>query len=324
MKGKDWARTNLFRRDGGVAEAPPPEGPAGWLAGLQLGPAQALGGLELWPLLHPDAVAEPDLLAPDAIAAGLLDVREKNGGTVQELMVANRAARPVLLFEGEILLGAKQNRMVAHTVMIAAGVTVVMPVGCVERGRWHWTAPGFAAAPCSAEPSLRRSAKASVAAGRAASGRVALDQSALWAEVDSTLEAEGVRSTTSDYNAVQRQRQAAAEQAAARVTPLERQVGVMALRDGVLVALDLVGSAGTWRAVCARVVRSLWPAGARGGTRAVSGRGPAAWLASLQRVRPSPHPAVGLGRDVTLEGDGLVGSGVWIDGRPAHLSVFGA
>jgi hypothetical protein len=31
---------------------------------------------------------------------------------------------------------------------------------------------------------------------------------------------------------------------------------------------------------------------------------------------------VGLGRDVTLEGDGIMGSGVWLDGRPAHLSVF--
>jgi hypothetical protein len=320
MSGRDWARANLFR--GGVAEAAGPEEPAAWLGRLRLGPPQPLGALELWPLIHPQAVNQADLLAPEAIAAGLLDVREKDGGTVQELTVASRAAQVVILLEGEILLGAKQNRMVAHTVVIAPGAMVVVPVGCVERGRWHWTTSHFAAAPCPAEPALRRSAHASVAASRAASGRVALDQRALWAEVDTTIRRAEVRSPTSDYYAVQQRQRAAADEAAARVTPVERQVGVMALREGALVALELVGSAGTWRGVCRRVVRSLLPAG----VMATGSPGPGAehWLASLGRVCHSPHPALGLGRDVTLECDGLVGSGVWMDGRPAHFSVYGA
>ena len=320
MAGKDWARANLFRSGGGVAEAPSSD-PSAWLAGLRLGPSQLLGVLELWPLIHPDALLEPDLLAPEAIADGLLDVREKDGGTVQELIATNRAPRPVILFEGEILLGAKQNRMVAHTVVIAPGATNVIPVGCVERGRWRWTAPGFRASDCVAEAALRRSAKASVAAARAASGRVMLDQHALWNEVDVALDCEGVRSQTSDYHAVQRQR-ASADAALARVTPLDRQVGVMALRDGVLAALDLVGSAGTWKGVCGRIVRSLLAT--PGGVGRASGPGQDAedWLAALSATRMVLHPAIGSGKDMTLEGKGLVGSGVWLDGRPAHVSAF--
>lgn len=320
MAGKEWARANLFQGGGGVAEAPSSD-PCAWLGRLRLGPSQMLGVLEMWPLIHPDALLEPDLLAPEAIAAGLLDVREKGGGTVQELIATNRAPRPVILFEGEILLGAKQNRMVAHTVVIAPGATIVIPVGCVERGRWQWTAPGFSASDSVAEAALRRSAKASVAAARASSGRVALDQHALWNEVDLALDCEGVRSQTSDYHAVQRQR-AAAEAAFTRITPLERQVGVMAVRDGVLVALDLVGSSGTWRGVSGRIVRSLLAT--RGGVGSASGPGQNAedWLAALNATRMVLHPAIGGGKDVTLEGRGLIGSGVWLDSRPAHLSAF--
>ncbi len=321
MAGKDWARANLFKAAGGVAEAPPPVDPAAWLAGLQLGPSQTLGALELWPLIHPEARLEPDLLAPEAISAGLLDVREKDGGTVQELIATNRSPRPVILFEGEILLGAKQNRMVAHTVVIAPGATIVVEVGCVERGRWAWTASGFTPSDCMAEAALRRSAKMSVAAARASSGRVMLDQHALWNEVDAALECEGVRSQTSDYHEVSRRR-SAEEEAFARVTPLERQVGVMALCDGALVALDVVGSAGTWKAVSGRIVRSLLPESRRSVVRTSCARSAGQWLATLRAADVTLHPGSGLRHDVALGGDGLLGSGVWLEGCPAQLSAF--
>jgi hypothetical protein len=51
-------------------------------------------------------------------------------------MVENTGDRPVLLLEGEELVGAKQNRVVLSSVLVGAGSQVVLPVFCVERGRW--------------------------------------------------------------------------------------------------------------------------------------------------------------------------------------------
>jgi hypothetical protein len=93
----------------------------------------------------------------------------------------------------------------------------------------------------------------------------------------------------------------------------------MAVRDGVLVGLDLTGSTGTWRAVAPRVTPSLLTAArSTGGTR----RDAASWLADLQRARLVDHPSVSAGRSLELLSDSLVGSGVWLDPRFVHLSAF--
>ena len=42
----------------------------------------------------------------------------------------------VLLYDGEELVGAKQNRILNVTVLVGAGATLPIPVSCVEQGRW--------------------------------------------------------------------------------------------------------------------------------------------------------------------------------------------
>jgi len=45
--------------------------------------------------------------------------------------VANGADRPLLLLDGEELIGAKQNRILNTTVLVAAHTEVTIPVSCV-------------------------------------------------------------------------------------------------------------------------------------------------------------------------------------------------
>ena len=77
------------------------------------------------------------LLLEEALQMGCLEIGEVSlSGSVNTVLIANSAAQPVLIFDGEEILGAKQNRMVNATILIAAQTKLKVPVSCVERGRW--------------------------------------------------------------------------------------------------------------------------------------------------------------------------------------------
>ena len=60
-----------------------------------------------------------------------------------ELTVENRADLPVLIVDGEELVGAKQNRVANLTMLLPAEKTTIIPVSCVEAGRWSYSRRDF-------------------------------------------------------------------------------------------------------------------------------------------------------------------------------------
>jgi hypothetical protein len=61
-------------------------------------------------------------------------------GSVPDLRVANLGDLPLLLLDGGLLVGAKQNRILQMTVLVAAQREATIPVSCVGRGRWGYRA----------------------------------------------------------------------------------------------------------------------------------------------------------------------------------------
>ena len=106
---------------------------------------------------------------------------------------------------------------------------------------------------------------------------------------------------------------------------LPNQVGVLALREGDLVAMEVVGHPTTWRHMFDRALSSLVPA-AMDAPRGRRRRGSGEWMGAIRDAaqRLTARPAVGIGRDVELQTRHLIGSGVWMGDRMAHLSVYAA
>src|SRR6266436_7495342 len=106
---------------------------------IEIGQSARLRNLTLFPLVRKRIpVQHPDyLLLDDGIAQGKVRVTELNaGGSVPELRLENSADLPVLLVDGEELVGAKQNRVLNLTILAPAKHTTIIPVSCVEAGRW--------------------------------------------------------------------------------------------------------------------------------------------------------------------------------------------
>ena len=102
------------------------------------GSPTSIDALSVYPLLRaPGGAPFYDTLS-DAVRAGTLHITEVSAaGSVPELRVVNDGKRPVLIIDGEELIGAKQNRIVNLTVLVPESTTIPLPVTCVESGRWR-------------------------------------------------------------------------------------------------------------------------------------------------------------------------------------------
>jgi hypothetical protein len=107
------------------------------LATILTGEPVTHGGLAVIPLLAPD-LDDPDWLTLEEAGDRARVTEVSEAGSVPFLQVANAADRPLLLLDGEDLIGAKHNRILNTTVLVAAQTEVTIPVSCVEQGRWGY------------------------------------------------------------------------------------------------------------------------------------------------------------------------------------------
>jgi hypothetical protein len=90
---------------------------------LEVGAAVAVGGLTVFPLTGVVVKGPSYLTGPEAFELGLLQVSELDPPQVPFLAATNLAEVPILLVEGEMLVGGDQNRTMNVTVLCPPGVT---------------------------------------------------------------------------------------------------------------------------------------------------------------------------------------------------------
>jgi hypothetical protein len=166
---------------------------------VSLGTPSAHRNLTLTPILLKDGPLSPidPLSLEEALAAGAIQVTEVSAeGHVPELRVRNTGQAPVLILDGEELVGAKQNRIVNVTILVPPQSDIVIPVSCIEAGRWRYSRPTFAAAGRVLNQEIRyRKAEAVTRSLKERRTRVA-NQGAVWDGVSKALLALGAASPT--------------------------------------------------------------------------------------------------------------------------------
>lgn len=128
-----------------------------YLSRIELGEAKRFKGITVVPVFT-SANHTPDYLAlTEALEQNVATISEANtGGTVSEIRVSNRSDRFLLLVEGEELIGAKQNRTLNTSILLAGKSETVVPVSCTERGRWGFKTRTFSNASFISPHKLRK------------------------------------------------------------------------------------------------------------------------------------------------------------------------
>jgi hypothetical protein len=165
---------------------------------IQIGTPIRHGSLSAFPLFTNTDSSVDYVLSDESLKTGSVTVREiSESGSVPNLSVENQGDRQVLFLEGEELVGAKQNRVLNTSVLIAAHTTTTIPVSCVEQGRWGYRSRHFGSGGTHSPSKLRYHLKASVSRSLQARGEHRADQGQVWREVSRQQAALGAHSGTS-------------------------------------------------------------------------------------------------------------------------------
>ena len=210
-------------------------------ASIQLGTPQVHRNTVVFPILNPSHATACWLTLSEALEQQLLTVTEvSHGGSVPELAVINRADRPVLLLDGEELIGAKQNRVLNTTILLKERSETVVPVSCTEHGRWSYKSAAFADAQVVMAHKVRARKSSSVSESLAASASYKSDQGEVWNEIAALHCSLGSTSPTGAMHDAFKARERELDQGMAAFSAAPGQTGLLVVIDDQVAGFDLI------------------------------------------------------------------------------------
>jgi hypothetical protein len=283
---------------------------------LEFGPTIGAANLTMYPLLLGNDAPAGYATLDEALAAGSVQVTEvSESGHVPELTIVNDGAVPVLVLDGEELVGAKQNRIVNLSILVPPHTRLPLPVSCVEAGRWAHRSHAFAAAGRAHYASGRAMKVQQVSCSLRTDGERHADQGAIWGDIDAKAERMAAHSPTRAAAAMYEQARTDLDAFQSQLEAVPRQVGAVFAINGAIVGMELFDSAATWRKSMRKIVESY---GLDALDRRAEGRGrarrdPKRFLASVSATAVETFPAVGLGDDLRLRSPRIAGAALAVD-----------
>jgi hypothetical protein len=297
-----------------ACQEPPPERDLPVMNALfTLGEPQVAGPLAVYPVLGPDPRLAYRAFA-DAAARGAFAKELDTGASVRELLVENPTDLPLLVYEGEEVLGAQQNRTFDASTLVAAGGRARLPVSCVEQGRWDSSraTERFVPSPQAAAPELRRLK------------RETADQGAVWGHVAACIAGHDVASPSAAMSDVYDHRRANLADLTEHVTAVPGQLGALAQAGGRTTALDLISRPDVFASLLPRLAWGYALDALHAPATTPDTDGAADFLAAALDAPRLDQPTAGLGRAFGLTAPGLVGGGLDHDDELVQLSAFPA
>lgn len=249
-------------------------------------------------------------------------------GEVNRIAVTNRLDRPVLLIDGEELVGAKQNRIVNLSILLEPRETTFIPVSCVERGRWAFRGVGdrFESASRTVFATARAAKAAAVTTHLFAEAMPMADQGAVWNQVSAKAQRMNVASPSDAMADVYGQYEEAVEELAEGFGVADGQVGIVVGLGGKLRGIELFDHPRTMEAQLRKILRGYaldaleLP---RGRSEIEPDTGDAqALLERLATAKVHRYEPVGLGTHLRFEAPGVTGGALAYKARVVHLCAF--
>jgi len=296
-----------------------------YLASITLGEAQAYKNITVFPLFTSANHGPEYLTLKEAMESGTFTVTEvSEGGTVPELKVINKGDKAVLLLDGEELSGAKQNRVLNATILIAAHSEVIIPVSCTEHGRWSYTSDHFADSDTMMAYRIKLENVRNVAVNLKRGMRYHGDQGAVWDGIAEMADEANVHSRTGAMKDVFETRKNDLDAFLKTIPPYPHQKGILVFINGKPAGMDIVSS----ESACATIHPKLLKSYAMDAlldkkrVRKVKQTDVERFLREITECQEQRYKSVGLGWDYRFEAPQKVGSALVSDDAVIHMAFF--
>jgi len=298
-----------------------------YLEQIKVGRKQSYKNLALYPLLSTYSSGLEYLLLDEALSENLIEVVEVDSdGSVPELRVVNKSPKLVLILDGEELVGAKQNRIVNTTILVQGITTIVIPVSCVEHGRWSYDSPTFHSQKRMMSSNLRAMKSEQVNYSVRRSGEFRADQGAIWDGIAEKADRMAAPSPTGTMAAIYEKERPSIQEYVKRFRMIDSQVGAIFMINGKVVGLDAFGKPETFSEVFKKLLESYaldaidWfdPNKESKALKSEVTKFQKATLVAEAEGRPS----VGLGTDFRLESRKVTGFALALEDQLLHISIF--
>ncbi|MCX6569696.1 MAG: hypothetical protein NT147_11725, partial [Candidatus Aminicenantes bacterium] len=274
----------------------------------------------------------------EALEKGVFTVTEvSEGGSVPELMVANKGDVAVLILDGEELSGAKQNRVLNTTILVGPKSATKVPVSCVEHGRWSYESRQFAESGNVMHKSMRAVNVREVSMNLVASGEFRSNQGEIWDKVAELHCDMQVPSKTGAMLDAYEAKGADLDGYLKAFKAADGTKGILVFIDGKPAGMDFISRDKAFATLFPKIVKSYAMEAILLAERRKAGRGKGE--AGKDRAKPGPDEAreflkraaaceekkyesVGLGWSYRFSAPGVVGSALTFDEKVVHMAFF--
>ena len=288
---------------------------------------QTYKNMAVFPLLCEKETAGDYLLLDEALEADLIVITEVDeSGAVPELKVENRSEKNLLILDGEELVGAKQNRIVNVTILIAAHATFTIPVTCVEQGRWSYQSQRFMSKERVMPPRMRMKKNTAVYNSLMNNQSFMGDQGETWDMIEEKLSRHYIDSPTGAMGDIYDQEHNFIEDYMKHFTVKDRQVGMMVMINNEIVGCDCFGKHDSLEKTFSKLVKSYvldaMDADTNKKKPVSSPKKASSFMDDVRNCLVNERASISLGTDLRLVSQKVIGSALSLDDEILHLTAF--
>lgn len=263
-----------------------------------------------------------------AISQGLIEVNEvSNEGSVNHLLLINSSTEFIFLMDGDILSGAKQNRVLNTSVLIAPSSKTVIPVSCVEQGRWSRTSDKFSGSDHSAPSSLRASKAKDIKENLKNERGFKSNQCSVWESVNELQELTCVRTSTMNLSDIYENKKDSFDEYLKKFKPCMEANGLALFIKNKLLHIDIFNKSEIYQEYFPLLTRGAALEAYKIKGEGISSEAEAKYktmefLDNFDNLKFEEHTGVGVGIEKRFETEKLTGFKLNYNSSTIHLTAF--